>query len=146
MIAYAREIQKKGVNTMSLHVFDNTEMNQYKEEVREKWGQTKAYQEYEEKAKGGMDYQEAADQMMSLFAEIGKLRDLLPDHEKVQEKIRELQNFITEHYYNCTDEIFRDLGKMYVDDERFKKNIDAYGGEGTAEFVWCAIENAFING
>lgn len=46
--------------TMSLHVFDNTEMNQYKEEVREKWGQTKAYQEYEEKAKGGMDYQEAA--------------------------------------------------------------------------------------
>ena len=121
-------------------------MNQYKEEVREKWGQTKAYQEYEEKAKGGMDYQEAADQMMSLFAEIGKLRDLSPDHEKVQEKIRELQSFITEHYYNCMDEIFRDLGKMYVDDERFKKNIDAYGGEGTAEFVWCAIENAFING
>jgi len=30
------------------------------------------------------------------------------------------------------------LGKMYVADERFKKNIDKYG-EGTAEFVADAI-------
>ena len=30
------------------------------------------------------------------------------------------------------------LGKMYVADERFKKNIDEYG-EGTAEFVAEAI-------
>ncbi|MGN1141632.1 MAG: MerR family transcriptional regulator [Oliverpabstia sp.] len=145
LIAYAREIQEKGVDTMSLHVFDNTEMNQYKEEVREKWGQTKAYQEYKEKAKCGMNYQEAANEMMSLFAEIGKLRDLSPDHERVQEKIRDLQDFITEHYYNCTDEIFRDLGKMYVSDERFKKNIDTYGGEGTAEFTRNAIEKRLEN-
>ena len=30
------------------------------------------------------------------------------------------------------------LGKMYVADERFKKNIDKYG-EGTAEFAADAI-------
>ena len=30
------------------------------------------------------------------------------------------------------------LGKMYIADERFKKNIDKYG-EGTAEFVSAAI-------
>ena len=30
------------------------------------------------------------------------------------------------------------LGKMYITDERFKKNIDKYG-EGTAEFVVEAI-------
>ena len=34
------------------------------------------------------------------------------------------------------------LGKMYVADERFKKNIDKYG-EGTAEFVAEAIEIYF---
>ena len=34
----------------------------------------------------------------------------------------------------CTDEILAGLGKMYVADERFKKNIDKYG-EGTAEFA-----------
>ena len=38
----------------------------------------------------------------------------------------------------CTDEILSGLGKMYVADERFKKNIDKYG-EGTAEFAAAAI-------
>ena len=33
---------------------------------------------------------------------------------------------------------FAGLGKMYITDERFKKNIDKYG-EGTAEFVAEAI-------
>ena len=36
------------------------------------------------------------------------------------------------------DEILAGLGKMYVADERFKKNIDKYG-EGTAEFAAEAI-------
>lgn len=34
------------------------------------------------------------------------------------------------------------LGKMYVCDERFKKNIDKYG-DGTAEFVAEAIKSKF---
>ena len=46
---------------------------------------------------------------------------------------------ITENYYTCTDEILAGLGKMYVADERFKKNIDKYG-EGTAEFAAEAIK------
>ena len=40
--------------------------------------------------------------------------------------------------YTCTDEILAGLGKMYIADERFKKNIDKYG-EGTAEFAAGAI-------
>ena len=36
------------------------------------------------------------------------------------------------------NEILAGLGKMYVADERFKKNIDKYG-EGTAEFASEAI-------
>ena len=35
------------------------------------------------------------------------------------------------------------LGKMYVADERFKKNIDKYG-EGTPEFVAGAITVSLI--
>ena len=41
---------------------------------------------------------------------------------------------ITANYYICTDEILAGLGKMYVAEARFKKNIDKYG-EGTAEFA-----------
>ena len=45
---------------------------------------------------------------------------------------------ITANYYTCTDEILAGLGKMYVADDRFKKNIDKYS-EGTAEFASAAI-------
>ena len=81
----------------------------------------------------------AADRMMSLFAEMGSIRELPPGSREAQEKVRELQAFITENYYTCTDEILRGLVEMYVSDERMKRNIDQAGGEGTAEFVSQAI-------
>ncbi len=75
-----------------------------------------------------------------MFAEIGSLRHLPPAHQAVQEQIKKLQDFITNHYYNCTDEILNGLGQMYICDERMKKNIDQAGGEGTAEFARQAID------
>ena len=134
LISFAREIQIKGVKQMDFQVFDKNEMEQYKEEVKAKWGETEAYHEYARKR--DCDYGEIANRLMLLFAEIGTLRDLPPCDGKVQEKIRVLQRFITKNYYNCTNEILSGLGKMYVCDERFKKNIDKAGGEGTAEFVF----------
>ena len=47
--------------------------------------------------------------------------------------------FITDHFYTCTPEILAGLGQMYVADDRFRKNIDMAGGEGTAAFVAQAI-------
>lgn len=138
LISFAREIQTKGVKQMDFQVFDKNEMEQYKEEVKAKWGETEAYHEYARKR--DCDYGEIANRLMLLFAEIGTLRDLPPCDGKVQEKIRVLQRFITKNYYNCTNEILSGLGQMYVCDERFKKNIDKAGGEGTAEFVFEAIQ------
>ena len=138
LISFAREIQTKGVKQMDFQVFDKNEMEQYKEEVKAKWGETEAYHEYARKR--DCDYGEIANRLMLLFAEIGTLRDLPPCDGKVQEKIRVLQRFITKNYYNCTNEILSGLGQMYVCDERFKKNIDEAGGEGTAEFVFEAIQ------
>lgn len=45
----------------------------------------------------------------------------------------------TENYYACTNEILSGLGEMYVCDERFQKNIDRAGGDGTAAFVSRAV-------
>ena len=50
-----------------------------------------------------------------------------------------LQNYISDHFYKCTDDILRGLGQMYVNDMRFKSSIDDTCGEGTAEFVSNAI-------
>ena len=73
---------------------------------------------------------------MAIFAEFAACKDsgMSADSVEVQALIAKLQAHITENYYTCTDEILAGLGKMYVADERFKKNIDKYG-EGTAEFV-----------
>jgi hypothetical protein len=76
---------------------------------------------------------------MAMFSELGGLKQLPPDADEVQKKISALQEFITENYYECTDEILRGLGQMYAEDERFRKNIDRAGGEGTAEFAGKAI-------
>lgn len=140
LISFAREIQKKGVREMNFHVFDKSEIEQYKAEAKAKWGETKEYQEYEQKQKSGYDFSKTASRMMNLFFELGTLRQMSPADKAVQEKIGALQNFITKNYYTCNNEILCGLGQMYVDDERFRRNIDKTGGEGTAEFVKQAIE------
>ena len=76
---------------------------------------------------------------MDIFAELGALKHLSVEDENVQEKIKTLKEFITDNYYNCTNETLNELGQMYVNDERFKNNIDKVGGDGTAKFVSQAI-------
>ena len=73
---------------------------------------------------------------MAIFAELAvcKNNGVSVDSPEAQALVAKLQAHITANYYTCTDEIFAGLGKMYVCDERFKKNIDKYG-EGTAEFA-----------
>ncbi len=141
LIHLAREIQNGGVRKMNFDAFDKSEMEQYKAEARAKWGKTKAYQEYEQKAasQSEQDYEKAAAEMLTIFSELGALKQFSPDEEAVQKKIASLQNFITDNYYVCTNEILGGLGEMYVYDERFRRKIDKAGGDGTAEFARQAI-------
>ena len=77
---------------------------------------------------------------MAIFAEFAacKTSGASADSSEAQALVAKLQAHITANYYTCTDEIIAGLGKMYVADERFKKNIDKYC-EGTAEFASAAI-------
>ena len=142
LISHARNIQQTGVISMNFKPFDTTEMDNYAAEAKAKWGKTDAYKEYEQKAAGQNKEKQKfdGDALMAKFAEIGKLRNLAPDAPEVQEAVAGIQAFITAHYYNCTKQIFAGLGQMYVADDRFRQNIDAVGGDGTAEFVSRAIE------
>ena len=112
-------------------------------EIRERWGNTNAYREHEQKTKNYTKekWAEANDGMMLIFAELAtcKANGASADSAEAQALVAKLQAHITENYYTCTDEILVGLGKMYIADERFKKNIDKYG-EGTAEFVSAAID------
>ncbi|MDE7051602.1 MAG: MerR family transcriptional regulator [Lachnospiraceae bacterium] len=141
LITFTREILKKGVATMNFDVFDKSEIEKYEAEVKEKWGNTKAYQEYKQKniAQNVDSYGKIANELMAMFSELGELKHLAPNSDEVQEKISALQKFITGNYYVCTNEILSGLGEMYAYDESFKNNIDKAGGYGTADFVKQAI-------
>lgn len=141
LISFAREIQTKGVRTMNFEVFDTNDIEQYKTEVRTKWGHSEAYHEYEQKSASHSkhSYDRFADEMMSMFAEFGAMKQLPPADKDVQEKVAALQAYINENFYTCNNVILKELDEMYVCDEHFKKNIDRFGGEGTAEFVRQAI-------
>ena len=110
----------------------------YKTEPRERYGGTAAYREHEQKTKNYTKekWAEANDGLMAIFAEFAACKDsgASADSLEAQALVAKLQTHITANYYTCTDEILAGLGKMYVADERFKKNIDKYG-EGTAEFA-----------
>lgn len=114
----------------------------YEAEARERWGNTQAYVEHTEKTKGYTPdkWKEANDGLMNIFAEFAALKNggFEANSEEVQALVVKLQKHITDNYYTCTDEILSGLGKMYVSDEGFKKNIDKYG-DGTADFVSRAI-------
>lgn len=143
LIRFAREVQRKGVEQMDFHAFNREELDRYTQEVRERWGATQAYAEFAEKSRGLSQGQreEAVAQLLARFAQLGALRDRhSPDAPAVQEALSDLQAFITEHYYHCTNEILQGLGEMYVCDDRMKHTIDQAGGDGTAEFVHRAIE------
>ena len=118
-------------------------MKNYETEARSRWGNTAAYREHEQKTKNYTKekWAEANEGLLAIFAEFAACKDsgASADSSEAQELVAKLQTHITENYYTCTDEILAGLGKMYVADERFKKNIDKYG-EGTAEFTAGAIE------
>lgn len=137
IIVSARELLTKGAENMSFSAFDKTEIDKYANEVKQRWGNTDAYKEFEQKYSYS---EEKENNMMQIFAEIGKLKHLSPECSEVQNLIEKLQNFITDNYYTCTDEILKGLGQMYILDERFKNNIDNAGGIGTAEFTAEAID------
>ena len=114
----------------------------YESESCNRWGNTHAYREHEQKTKSYTKekWAEANDGLMAIFAEFAKCKSdgFAPNSPEVQSLVVKLQDFITKNYYTCTDEILAGLGKMYACEERFKKNIDKYG-EGTAEFAALAI-------
>ena len=142
LIDFARGIKKLGVNKMDFTVFDTKKIDEYSKRAKEQWGKTPEYKEFEEKSKDWTDeYQQGMiKDFMQIFVEFGEMKSMDPADEKVQLQVKKLQDYITEHFYNCTKEILSCLGKMYSGGGEFTENIDKAGGEGTAEFSAKAIE------
>ena len=142
LIDLARGIKAIGVKYMSFVAFDTRKIDEYAAQAKASWGTTDAYKEYERKSAGRTEetQQKLNVEMMSIFAEFGKVKDLSPDCEEAVALARKLQDHITEHYYTCTDKILLGLGAMYAGGGDITTNIDKVGGEGTAVFACEAIK------
>ena len=127
---------------MDFSAFDTTEMDRYAAEAKAKWGKTDAYKEFEQKTAGQSKEQlkTTGDALMDIFVEIGAIRHLSPASGEAQALVAKLQGYISQHYYNCTKQILRGLGQMYIAGDSMTENIDSAGGEGTAHFAHEAIE------
>ena len=134
-----------GEGNPQFEVFDMRDIEnmkrEYAQEVKERWGDTQAYAQSEKKhaAYGKADYEAMQAEMDALMARFAAARGQDPAGENAQALVRAWQACITKWHYDCTDEILDGLGKMYVCDERFKRNIDKHG-EGTAQMMSKAIE------
>ena len=128
---------------MDFHVFDTAKMEEYSRKAKEQWGQTPEYKEYEEKAgsQSTETQKQALQNLMLIFVEFGKMTDKKPEDRDVQSEVRKLQDYITEHFYKCSNEVLLGLGQMYASGGEFTENIDKAAGSGTAVFVAKAIES-----
>lgn len=127
---------------MDFKKFDTTKMEEYSKKAKEQWGKTSEYKEYEEKASNqSLDEQKMAwKNLMLIFVEFGKLKDKELGCSDVQLEVKKLQDFISKHFYKCSNEILKGLGEMYASGGEFTENIDKAAGSGTAIFVAKAIE------
>lgn len=126
---------------MDFSVFDTKKIDEYAKRAKEQWGTTAEYKEFEQKSKGRSKEEDKAvmERFMQIFVEFGKLKDADPKSHDVQSQVKKLQDYITENFYKCSDEILFSLGQMYAGGGEFTTNIDNMGGKGTAEFVSEAI-------
>lgn len=127
-----------------LNVFSMTEIEEhqrkYSEEVKEKYGNTSAYKESNEKTSKYTkeDWSNIMKDWDIIYKKLANLMDKNPDDKEVQEYIHQSREHISKNFYDCTPEIFRGLGEIYVNDERFTANIDKYK-TGLSKFLRDAI-------
>ena len=142
LIHLANGIKLTGVKNLKFKNWDPKKIDEYGAQAETLYGKTDAWQEYKQKANNRPKAQEQAlgDGIMELFTKLGSMKELSPDSPEVQAWVKELQNYITEHFYTCTPQILQGLGQMYAGGGSMTENIDAAGGIGTGAFALEAIE------
>ena len=132
---------------MDFTAFDASKLDEYAKRAKEQWGETPEFKEFEEKDKNRTktDEQRMMANFMRIFEKFGRMKEMNPADEPVQLQVRKLQDYITEHFYTCSDKILCGLGRMYAGGGELTENIDNVGGTGTAEFASKAIDIFYMS-
>ncbi|MBD8067374.1 MerR family transcriptional regulator [Bacillus sp. PS06] len=113
----------------------NFSHNPFEQEARERWGNQAVDQSNKKLAKLSQKEQLALTQEWDkIYQKLATLRHESPHSADAQEAIKDWYDYLNNHFGTYTFEAFKGLGLLYVDDQRFTKNIDKYG-EGLAKFM-----------
>lgn len=133
-------LMQKGMTHMDFSAFDKRQTEDHALQAEAAWGHTAAWQDYaaRERTRQPGDSAAYGRQLMDMLGQFGRTRPASPGSPEAQAFVGQLQAFITEHFYTCTDEVLLGLADMYETDS-FRKSIDRAGGEGTAALIASAI-------
>ncbi|SFE17331.1 DNA-binding transcriptional regulator, MerR family [Lentibacillus persicus] len=112
--------------------------NPYEQEARERWGD-KAVDKSNAKIqqRSNDEQKEMSDEFDRIYRSLAAIRDQAPDSDDAQAAIEVWYDYLNK-IGDYSLEAFKGLGQLYVDDERFTKNIDKYG-DGLAVFMRDAM-------
>ncbi|WP_145321273.1 MerR family transcriptional regulator [Paenibacillus xylanexedens] len=112
--------------------------NPYEQEARERWGDHAVDQANQKlHSQSGEKQKALSDQMNEIYKHLAALRHTEPASAEAQAGIKEWYTLLNQ-MGSYSPEAFRGLGQMYVDDERFTRNIDQFG-DGLAVFMRDAM-------
>ena len=138
----AREMDIKLTPEEKLEVFGDFNPEDHAQEAERRWGDTDAYRQSQRRVssyakedwlKIKAEHDEVAANRAALFES-----RTAPDSEEAMAAAEAHRQHISRWYYDCSHEIHRGLGEMYVSDESFRTNYDALA-PGLSEFIRDAI-------
>ena len=123
--------------------FQDTEskrkMKKYAEEARRKYSKESVDESERRTASYSKDdWKGITEKQHEIYGRMAAAMDQGPASAAALAAAAEWRQFITNHFYECTPEIFRGLADLYVEDERFTASIDAYK-PGLAAFFSEAV-------
>ncbi len=135
----------KGEPEMSFKAFDMSEIEQaqkqYSDEAKQRWGDTDAYTQSTKRTASYTkeDWARIQSETDAIYEGFAEQMNGDPASPAVQQLVADWQAHISRNFYDCTPEILKGLGEMYVNDERFTKTIDEHA-QGLAQFISDAIK------
>jgi len=111
-----------------LEVFGDFDPVEYEDEARERWGESDVYKQSQDRAKrySKDDWKRIKDEMADLNDRLVTAMNAgVPATSDAVTTLAEEHRLVIARWFNeCSHEMHRGLGAMYVDDQRFTANID----------------------
>ncbi|HYF96050.1 MAG TPA: MerR family transcriptional regulator [Symbiobacteriaceae bacterium] len=117
---------ERGIHMDEKELFDG--FDPYAEEAKQRWGHSEEFKESVRRTKKytKADWAQIQQEGAEVYEGLVSVMDRDPADPEVQAWIARHHEQINKWFYQCSTLVYRNLGIMYVDDERFTANIDKY--------------------